>query len=92
MSTPNPTEYEYITVDVTRKQSAIVYLKVPVGWRPSGRDRALIGQAAVETCYDDDWDSYGWERDVDVDGHAPVEEKEAIRYQVFDVVEYLNKK
>ena len=86
---PCSADWEYICVEVTRSESTDLYLKVPKGWRPSGRDYKLMGRAAKETTSDSDWDSYGWENDVEVQGHKPVDAKEAEQYQIFDVLPLL---
>jgi hypothetical protein len=85
----NLPEYEYIQVQVIRSESTDLYLKVPKGWRPSGRNRKLLGVAAKETTSDFDWDNFGWENDIDVQGYKPVDAKEAELYKVFDVMPYL---
>lgn len=82
-------DWEYICVEVTRTESTDLYLKVPKGWRPSGRDYKLMGKAAKETTRDGDWDNYGWENEVDVQGHKPVDAKEAEQYLIFDARPHL---
>lgn len=82
-------DWEYICVEVTRTESTDLYLKVPKGWRPTGRDYKLMGRAANETTSDSDWDNYGWENEVDVQGHKPVDAKEAEQYRTFDARPHL---
>jgi hypothetical protein len=86
---PCSADWEYICVEVTRTESTDLYLKVPKGWRPSGRDYKLMGRAANATTRDGDWDKYGWENEVDVQGHKPVDAKEAEQYLTFDARPYL---
>lgn len=86
---PCSADWEYICVEVTRSESTDLYLKVPKGWRPSGRDYKMMGRAAKETTSDSDWDRYGWENDVEVQGHKPVDAKEAEQYRVFDARDLL---
>jgi hypothetical protein len=86
---PCSADWEYIYVVVTRSESTDIYLKVPKGWRPSGRDRKIIGRAAKETTSNSDWDNYGWENDVEVQGHKPVDAKEAEQYRIFDALPLL---
>lgn len=82
-------EWEYLCVEVTRSESTDLYLKVPKGWRPSGRDHVMIGRAAKQTTTDSDWDNYGWEQDVEVQGYKPVEASEAEEYRIFDTLPLL---
>ncbi len=82
-------DWEYICVEVTRTESTDLYLKVPKGWRPTGRDYKLMGRAAKKTTRDGDWDNYGWENDVEVQGHKPVDAKEAEQFQTFDACPHL---
>ena len=82
-------DWEYICVEVTRTESTDLYLKVPKGWRPTGRDYKMMGRAAKETTSDSDWDIYGWENDVEVQGHKPVDAKEAEQYRIFDALPLL---
>lgn len=77
-------DWEYICVEVSRSEITDLYLKVPKGWRPSGRDYKMMGRAAKETTSDSDWDNYGWENDVKVLGQKPVDATEAEQYQIFD--------
>ena len=49
----------------------------------------MMGRAAKETTSDSDWDSYGWENDVEVQGHKPVDAKEAEQYRIFDALPLL---
>lgn len=84
-------DWEYIRLAVSRSEWTEIYLKVPKGWRPSGRDYKLIGQATKETVSDHDWDNYGWENSVDVQEQEPVNEEEANLYKVFDAIPHLLK-
>jgi hypothetical protein len=91
-SNPEPStqdEWEYLLVEVSRSESTELYLKVPKGWRPSGRDSRLLGKAASDTTRDSDWDNYGWEQCVEVQGCQLVDAKEAEQYQTFDVRPHL---
>jgi len=88
----NAGEWDYICVEVIRHESTDVYLKVPKGWRPSGRDYKLLGRAAKETTRDHDWDKYGWENAVEVNGFKVVEEQEARQYEVFNALHHLSTK
>jgi hypothetical protein len=83
-------DWEYICVEVTRTEITALYLKVPKDWRPSGKDYKMMGRAAKETTSDSDWDNYGWENDVELQGHKPVDAKEAEQYRVFDARDLLN--
>ena len=58
---------------------------MPKGWRPKGRNYKTIGKAAKETTFESDWDDYGWEHTVEVQGVAVVKEKEALQYLLFEV-------
>ncbi len=78
-------EFEFLRVEVTRAQSTELYLKVPKGWRPKGRDYKLLGKAAKETTDRSDWDDYGWENSVEIQGCAVVEEKEATQFRLYEV-------
>jgi hypothetical protein len=49
----------------------------------------MMGRAAKETTSDSDWDNYGWENDVEVQGHKPVDAKEAEQYRIFDALPLL---
>ena len=43
-----------------------------------------IGKAAKETTEDGDWDSFGWEHDVDIQAVKEVSEETATAFDVFD--------
>lgn len=49
----------------------------------------MIGRAAKQTTTDSDWDNYGWEKDVEVQGYKPVEASEAEQYRIFDTLPLL---
>lgn len=49
----------------------------------------MIGRAAKQTTTDWDWDNYGWEQDVEVQGYKPVEASEAEEYRIFDTLPLL---
>jgi hypothetical protein len=83
-------EFEYIEVEVSRSEVTSVFLKVPKGWKPSGKDYKLIGRAAKETTEDSDWDKWLWEQNVDIIRCKPATEKDALSYSVFDATPYLN--
>lgn len=75
--------FDYIKVDVARLSHTDIYLKVPKNWNPN-RNRKLLGQAAYETTKDYDWDSFGWENNLEVNGWSVVKKEESERYLVFD--------
>lgn len=77
-------EHEYIKLEIARSEFTDIYLKVPKGWRPKGKDYKLIGQAAKQTTQDYDWDSDDWENDVEVLGCALSSQEEAEEFKVFD--------
>jgi len=83
-------EHEYIKLEVARSETTDIYLKVPKGWRPKGKDYKLIGQAALQTTSDFDWEKYGWENDVEVLGCALSSQEEAGQFKVFDVMGVTN--
>jgi hypothetical protein len=85
-------EFEYLRVEVTRTSTTDLFLKVPKGWRPSGRDSKILGRAAKETTDDSDWDSWRWEDTVEAQGHAVVDADEAELYAVYDAVADLAKR
>lgn len=85
---PDPAEWEYICVEVSRSESTNIYLKVPKGWRPTGRDSKMMGRAAKETILESEWDNFGWEYDLEVQGHKPATEKEAEMFRFFDARVY----
>lgn len=84
-----PANWEYICVEITRKEGTELYMKVPKGWRPSGRDYKLLGRATKETVRDLDWDNHGWENDVEVEGYQSVEAKNAEQFKIFDALQIL---
>jgi hypothetical protein len=77
-------EYDYYKVDVTKKSYTNVYIKVPKGELVSFGHRKLIKEATVKTVTKYDWDDYGWENDLEVDGVSKVSEKEATEYVCCD--------
>lgn len=84
-------EFEYIEVKVSRSEVTSVFLKVPKGWKPQGKDYKLIGRAAKETTEDCDWDNWLWEQNVDIISVKPATEGEALSYSVFDAIPHLKK-
>ena len=84
-------EHEYLKLEVTRTQSTEIYLMVPKAWRPTQKDRAMIGRAARITTYDSDWDTDWMEECVEFEGYKPVTEKEATKYELFDVSAHLKR-
>lgn len=78
-------EFDYIRVEVTRPQSTELYLKVPKGWMLGRRDRKLLGIAAKETTDDSDWDSWEWEKTVEIQSSRACTKEEAERYHVCEV-------
>jgi hypothetical protein len=89
---PDNPSYEYLRVEVRRSESTDLYLKVPKGWRPKWQYANIIKEATLKTVLsDDDWDSYGWENNLETQGHKVVDEDEAQDYAVFDVVAFLSK-
>lgn len=77
-------EYDYYQVDVVKKSGTQVYIKVPKGRKVTFRDRELVRKATVETVENYDWDDYGWERDLEIEGIAEVDKRDAIQYDVYD--------
>lgn len=77
-------EYDYYRVQVVKKSSTDVYIRVPKGETVSVRDQKLIKEATVRTIRPHDWDDYGWENDLDVDEIEKVSEKEATEYVFYD--------
>ena len=85
-------EFEYLRVEVTRTETTELYLKVPKGWKPTGRESKMLGRAAKATADDSDWENYRWEDTVEAQGHAVVDADEAELYKVYDVVDDLAKR
>ena len=83
-------EHEYLKLEVTRTQSTEIYLMVPKGWRPTQKDRAMIGRAARITTYDYDWNNDPMEECVSVEGCKLIAEAPRA-FEVFDVAEHLAK-
>ena len=79
-----PIESEWLEMDITRMQGVVVYIKVPKGWRPKGRDRWILARAAEATCKDHDWDDYGWEETVEMQSCKPCTEEEAKQFLNYD--------
>jgi len=77
--------FEFLRVEVTRAQGSQLYMKVPKGWRPTGRNSRVLGKAAKETTERSDWDDYGWEQTVEMQSCAVVDEKEARGYALYEV-------
>lgn len=77
--------FEFLRVEVTRAQGTELYMKVPKGWRPTGRNSRVLGKAAMETTERSDWDGYGWEQTVELQSCAVVAEKEARAYAIYEV-------
>lgn len=78
-------EFEFLRVEVTRAQGTELYIKVPKGWRPTGRNSRVLGKAAKETTERSDWDDYGWEQTVEMQSCAVVDEKEARAFALYEV-------
>lgn len=88
MNEPENPSFEYLKVEVTRHSATDLYLKVPVGWRPNRHTAQLLSKAALEvSSYD--WDNFGWENYLDVQGHKVVTEAEAKEYGIFDITKEL---
>ena len=85
-------DFEYLCVEVTRTETTDIFLKVPKGWKPTGRDSKMLGRAAKETTEDSDWDNYRWEDTVEAQGHKAVDADEAELYKVYDAVADLAKR
>lgn len=81
-------EYDYYVVEVTKKSHTEVYIRVPKGETVTFRDRKLIKEATVKTITPYDWDDYGWENDLDIDGVTKVDEKEATQYVFYDAHDF----
>jgi hypothetical protein len=81
-------EHDYYKVLVTKRSYTDIYIKVPKGEKVTFRDRNLIKEATVRTTTKYDWDDYGWEDDLDVDGVEKVSEKEAIEYSYYDAFDF----
>lgn len=81
-------EHDYYRVQVTKKSYTEVYIKVPKGVEVTFRDKNLIKEATVKTASKYDWDDYGWEEDLDVDGVVKVSEKEATSYVYYDAYDF----
>ena len=77
--------FEFLRVEVTRAQGTELYMKVPKGWRPTGRNSRVLGKAAAETTGRSDWDDYGWEQTVEMQSYSVVNEKEARGYMLYEV-------
>jgi hypothetical protein len=77
--------FEFLRVEVTRTQSTELYLKVPNGWRPRGRDYKILGKAAKETTDRSDWDDYQWENTVEMQSCSVCQEKEATQFRLYEV-------
>lgn len=84
-------EFEYLRLEIVRNESTDLYLKVPKGWRPKGKDYKLVGKAAKETVSDYDWDNYGRENNVEIQSCVSVEADEAELYTIFDISPHLPK-
>jgi len=79
-------QFEFLRVEVSRRESTEIYLKVPMGWRPKGRDYKILGKAAKETTSSCDWDkSYGWENDVEMQSCYVCSPEEANQFFCYTV-------
>lgn len=79
---------EYICLDISRTESTEIYMAVPKGWKPTYKDNATIVKAAKET-HDFDWDKFGWENNVEVNGYRTVDASEAKQFGIFDARPHL---
>lgn len=82
-------EHEYLEVTVSRRQDAIVTLKVPKGWRPKGSAGGGVIAASIRSDKSLDWDNYGWESTLEVEQSRVVDEEFAKEYRVYDVHPHL---
>jgi hypothetical protein len=85
-----PKPDKYLEVEVTRTQTAIVYLRVPHNFdmnkikRNGGKD-SILSRACVNTLSSYDWDDTGWENDVGWNCIKEVPEHAARAYDVYEV-------
>lgn len=80
-------EYDYYQVGVAKRSYVDVYIKVPKGDSVSFKDRALVREATVETIHKLDWDDYGWENDLEIEGIVRVDGEDLVGYKVYDAKE-----
>lgn len=85
VAAPAIDESEFLRVEVSRKQYATLYLKVPKGWRPKGKDRKILEEAAKETVDNYDWDDFGWEFTIEMESWKTCDEREATSYSFFTI-------
>jgi hypothetical protein len=83
-------EYDYYKIAITKKSYTDVYIRVPRGEVVSFHHRKLIKEATLKTITKYDWDDFGWENDLDVDGLSKVSEKEATEYVYYDAHDFKN--
>lgn len=76
---------KYFKIAVSRSEATDVYIKTNDAMTPRDAMRCPdIGKAAKETTDDSDWDSFGWEHEIDVLSCVEVDEKEATQFPVYD--------
>ena len=81
---------KYLEIEVTRSQTSIVYIRVPGNFdtmklsREHGVD-SIISKACQKTLSEYDWDSTGWEYDVEYQSGKEVSEQLAAAYEVYEV-------
>ena len=78
-------DFEFLSVEISRKQYTTIYLKVPIGWRPKGRDYKLLAKAAEETTERYDWDECAWPHTVEMESFAVCDKNEAQRYLYYEI-------
>lgn len=67
---PEP-ERVLLRVGITRREGTELYIEAPKGWRPDEHPDVLV--AAAKQVPDFDWDSYGWEKTIEVEGVQEIE-------------------
>lgn len=81
---PLAKEYEYLEVTVIREEASMVFLKVPKGFRPNGRHRRLIAEAAHDIDAGDFEADLDWRRHLRIEGVKQVEESVAKAYSIYE--------
>lgn len=80
---------KYLKVQVARKAWTDLYVSVPDSFQKDDlrkwmyRDK--VAKIAAETTDGSDWDSFGWEEDLEINGIQEVDEVEARSFSVGEI-------
>ena len=80
---------KYLKVQVARKAWADLYVSVPDSFRKDDLQKWMyrdkVASVAAHTTDSCDWDSFGWEEDLEIVGIQEIDEIEAKQFSVGEI-------